>query len=539
MSNTLTIQITEKVLVLPVVDAGPDITVDPPEDSVVLTMIASDADGVIVSHNWSYTGLDAGMVIVSPNAASTVVTGLTEGVTYTFDAEVMDDDGQIATDSVDVIMNAASLIPPVANITGGGVINIGKILANRVQLEADVVVETTPDQFTFVITETLSDALNYSLDATYFDTYDSDLTKVWVQDNNTGDPAKVGTIVSWDTGTNKLILTFGGGWAPTLAAGTTFSMWGKRTGVLLDGSGSSDLDGSITAYLWSFPVGVGLLTLSTPTAATCEVRNINQTGIFAVQLRVTDDDTLQSTVGTTIVVTNSEFEVDEPLVDAGLTGAGTVTKSTGTSVGLTGTATPAIGVVDVEYFWSLSASPVGTTLFPTITDNDTLTPTVEFPPNADVGDYVFDLIVITDGVSATDSTTITISSTGVYLELVSEVVSGDDMLYNLAVRGGDAGELVDLQFNLSKGGGVAKASADVLNGHASVETLTSPGVSTTTIQVTLDGSGEFTFQNEVFGTVPPSGDTYDFYLSTAIVVAASSSIATPEVLTSLHSITTP
>lgn len=113
------------------------------------------------------------------------------------------------------------------------------------------------------------------------------------------------------------------------------------------------------------------------------------------------------------------------------------------------------------------------------------------------------------------------------------------MLYNLAVRGGLAGELVDLQFNLSKGGGVAKASADVLNGHASVETLLSPGISTTTIQVTLDGSGEFTFQNEVFGTVPPSGSTYDFYLSTSIAVAASSTIIDPSVITTKHSITTP
>ena len=539
MSNTLTIQITAKTLVSPVVDAGPNVTVDPPQDSIVLTMIASDADGVIVSHNWQLVGVDTGINIVSPNAASTVVENLSENTVYVFKATVMDDDGQTATDTVTVTVNAAALVPPVANITGGGTINIGKILANRVQLDADVVVETITDQFTFVITETLSDALIYSLDATYFDTYDSDLTKVWVQDNNTGDPAKVGTIVSWDTGTNKLILTFGGGWEPTLAAGTTFSMWAKRTGVLLSGSGSTDSDGSITAYLWSFPAGVGLLSLSTPTAATCEVRNINQIGIFPVQLKVTDNDGLIDTQGTTITVTSSEAPVDAPTVDAGLTGSGTVNSTTGVSVGLTGTATPAAGVVDIEYFWHLTASPSGAIVFPTIINGSTLTPTIEFPAGATDGDYVFELIVITDGVSSSDSTTITVSSTGVYLETVSEVASGDDMLYNLAVRGGLAGELIDLQFNLSKGGGVAKASADVLNGHASVETLLSPGISTTTIQVTLDGSGEFTFQNEVFGTVPPSGSTYDFYLSTSIAVAASSTIIDPSVITTKHSITTP
>tara|TARA_R110000772_G_C13310332_1_gene440675 strand:- start:70604 stop:72226 length:1623 start_codon:yes stop_codon:yes gene_type:complete len=540
MSNTLTIQITAKVLIDPVVDAGPDVTVDPPEDSVVLTMIASDADGVIISHLWTFTGLTAdGMVIESPNAASTVISNMQENTAYTFQAQVMDDDGNTATDTVTVTVNAASLIPPHPIISGGGVINIGQIVANRVELEADVVVESIADQFTFVITAVSSDLLIYGLDATYFDTYDSTLTKVWLQDNNTLDPPKIGTIIGWDTGTNKLILTFAGGWDPSLAAGTTFKMWGKRSGVTLDGSASFDPDGSIASYLWSFPVGSGLVTLDTPTAAVCKVLNLHQTGIIAIQLQVTDNDALVSTQGTTITVTSSETSVDEPTVEAGVSGAGTVTTLLGTSVGLTGTAVPAIGVVSTEYFWTLSASPSGATVFPTIVNGNTLTPTIEFPAGATDGDYVFDLIVLTDGVSASDSTTITISSTGVYLETVSEVVSGDDMLYNLAVRGGEAGELVDLQFNLAQEGGVAKSSADVLNGHASVETLETPGISTTTIQVTLDGSGEFTFQNEVFGIVPPSGDTYSVHLSTSIAVAASSAIIDPYVLTTEHSITTP
>ena len=83
----------------PIVDAGEDVTLTLPEDTVVLTGTASDPDGGdIVSYEWVFDG-PGSPTLSGENTAQLTVSGLVEG-TYIFTLTVIDDDGQTASDSV-------------------------------------------------------------------------------------------------------------------------------------------------------------------------------------------------------------------------------------------------------------------------------------------------------------------------------------------------------------------------------------------------------------------------------------------------------
>lgn len=86
----------------PIVDAGELQTIQLPLSSVNLEATAIDPDGIIVSYAWiKISGGSA--TIVSPNSASTQVTGLDEG-SYVFQCIVEDDDGATSSDTVTIVV---------------------------------------------------------------------------------------------------------------------------------------------------------------------------------------------------------------------------------------------------------------------------------------------------------------------------------------------------------------------------------------------------------------------------------------------------
>ncbi len=107
---------------LPAANAGTDKTITLPTNAVTLNGSATDADGTIASYSWSKTAGPGQFTITSPAAASTQVTGLTEG-TYTFRLTATDNNGGSSSDDVQVVVGAA---PPPAgtkfikvNVFGG------------------------------------------------------------------------------------------------------------------------------------------------------------------------------------------------------------------------------------------------------------------------------------------------------------------------------------------------------------------------------------------------------------------------------------
>ena len=92
----------------PIADAGADIVINVPENSVSLDGSAIDNDGTVISE-WTLESGGAATIIDSASL-NTSVTGLEPG-TYVFRLTATDDDGATATDTVRVRVN----IPPTAD----------------------------------------------------------------------------------------------------------------------------------------------------------------------------------------------------------------------------------------------------------------------------------------------------------------------------------------------------------------------------------------------------------------------------------------
>lgn len=96
----------------PVVNAGADQNITLPVNSLSLQGTASDPDGTISSWLWSQASGPSVANIGTPGSASTLVSGLIQG-TYSFRLTVADNNGAMASDLVQVTVNAA---PPPGNI---------------------------------------------------------------------------------------------------------------------------------------------------------------------------------------------------------------------------------------------------------------------------------------------------------------------------------------------------------------------------------------------------------------------------------------
>lgn len=95
----------------PIVNAGANISIVLPTNSVQLKGSATDPDGTITAYIWEGPG-----TIATPNAATTNVTGLTAG-SHTFILTAIDNSGASVSDDLTVMVNAATPPPPPAGYT--------------------------------------------------------------------------------------------------------------------------------------------------------------------------------------------------------------------------------------------------------------------------------------------------------------------------------------------------------------------------------------------------------------------------------------
>lgn len=552
MSNTLTIEVRPKVLVAPTVDAGPDLNVQLPTDSVNLTMIASDIDGVIVSYLWEYVSgfTDYGFIIVNPNSPSTLIKSLSAG-TVVLRATVTDDDGQTASDEVSITTIGQSPLDPIAANDGPYIVNIGMNYETRIALEVPITSLTSggsplpTDQYAFIISETNPDTSVYGLTASFFDQYGADYVSVNVIRN--GNPPKLGTIIAWETSTNELILEI----PDFLAAGesesaipeTNVSLYAKRTAIDIDSTESYDPDGYIDSRLWSWLSGRAHAEIETPSTTQTKVSSLIYTGTYSLQIEVTDDGGNKNAAGTTIVITDTPLTNklgEGAAVDAGSEKSVTVTSSLGGSVALEATSIVPSTTQSSAHEWVVLSSPEGTVILPTIENPDSTTPTVKFQAGADSGRYTIGVTLTTDeGIKTSDTVDITVVTSGLYLETVSEVISPAGVnTVNLAIRGGQAGESVSLLFSMSsEETGTNENYVDILDGDGQETRLQDPGLTSITKVVVLNGSGEFAFINEI--SLEPLAAFTDIHSAsiTTTIAAGTSSISTPSTLTHSHEIT--
>lgn len=174
--------------------------------------------------------------------------------------------------------------------------------------------------------------------------------------------------------------------------------------VTLDGSGSSDPDGTITSYVWSQTAGTTVIlsdtAIASPTFNAPEVVKAGET--FTFSLTVTDNEGLSSDAVLTSVMVANVNKI--PTAVAGVD----QTVSEGDVVTLAGSGQDNDTVIDISYGWSQSS---GTTV--TLSDDTIFNPTFTTPSVPVDGEVlIFDLLVTDDegGISIADSVSINVTN---------------------------------------------------------------------------------------------------------------------------------
>ncbi len=390
----------------PTANAGSDITITLPVNSVTLTGSGSDADGTIASYAWSKVS-GTGGTITTPNAASTTVTGLTQG-TYVFRLTVTDNSGATATDNVTVTVNAAVNLPPTANagsdititlpvnsvtLVGSGTDADGTIASyawSKVSGTGGTI--TTPNAATTAVTGLSQGTYVFRLTVT----------------DNSGATATDNVTVTVNAAVNQ---------PPAANAGNNITITLPTNSVTLNGSGT-DADGTIVSYAWTKVSGTGG-TITTPNAASTTVTGLSQ-GTYVFRLTVTDNSGATATDNVTVTVNAAANQ--PPTANAG--NNITITLPTN-SVTLNGSGTDADGTI-VSYAWTKVSGTGGTITTPNASGT-TVTGLAQ-------GVYVFRLTVTDNsGATASDDVTVTVNASAPSNQ-APVAIAGNNITLNLPVN---------------------------------------------------------------------------------------------------------
>ena len=280
--DTLTIVVSSGASVTnvaPVAKAGGDATITLPTSTYTLNGSASsDQDGTIASYLWTKVSGPAA-TIVSPTAASTSVNGLVQG-TYVFKLKVTDDKGATGEDQVTVTVNAAPNVAPVAK--AGADINI-TLPTNTATLngtgstDSDGTIasylwtKVSGPAATIVSASASSTAINNLVEGTY-------VFKLKVTDND-GASSEDQVTVTVNAAPNV---------APVAKAGADINITLPTNTVTLNGTGSTDSDGTIASYLWTKVSGPAA-TIVNASGSSTAINNLVE-GTYTFKLKVTDNE---------------------------------------------------------------------------------------------------------------------------------------------------------------------------------------------------------------------------------------------------------
>ena len=291
----------------PLADAGNAISVTLPAGLTLDGSGSSDPDGSITGYKWTQVSGPNTAGISQSTSIKTAVTNLAAGV-YTFQLQVTDNRGGTATATVKVTVIAAN-IAPVAN--AGGAISI-TLPVSTATLDGAGSTDADGTISAYKWTEVSGPGTAVFSQATAAKTSVSNLVagvytfQLQVTDNRGGTASatvKV-TVIAANV-------------PPVADAGNNVSITLPVSTAALDGSGSTDADGTITAYKWTQVSGPGTATFSQATAAKTNVSKLIA-GVYAFQLEITDNKgaTATSTVQVTVNAENAPSNIP-PVANAG------------------------------------------------------------------------------------------------------------------------------------------------------------------------------------------------------------------------------
>jgi hypothetical protein len=366
--DTVQITVNPAPNIPPTANAGADQTITLPTNTITLSGSGIDPDGTITAYAWTKISGPASGSITNATAASTSVTGLSQGV-YQFQLTVTDNSGATAADIVQITVNPAPNIPPTANAGADQFITLP---TNSVILSGSGVdPDGTITNYTWTKVSgpvagniTIPTAASTTVTGLSQGVYQFQLT---VTDNN---GATAADIVQITVNPAPNI-------PPTANAGADISITLPVNSVTLNGS-AIDPDGNIVSYSWTKIAGPAAGNILNPNAAVTSVTGLIQ-GIYKYELKVIDNNGAIDTDTIQVAVYAANVP---PTANAGLNQSITLPTNT---IALTGSGTDIDGII-VAYRWTKIAGPAGESII-----NSTLAATSVSGLSAGV--YLFELRV--------------------------------------------------------------------------------------------------------------------------------------------------
>ena len=372
----------------PNANAGPNRTITLPVSSATLNGSGTDADGTVASYLWAQVTGPSTATLSATNTAGITVSNLQAGV-YTFRLTVTDNDGDADADVVTVTVNNPPRQAPNANAGANKAITLPTnltSLSGAASTDADgTIVSYQWVQVSGPSASTIASANTAATNITNLQAgvYTYRLT---VTDNdNTTDTDLV--TVSVNVALNQ---------APVANAGANKAITLPTNATSLNGSASTDADGTIASYQWQQISGPSASALSATNTAAINISNL-QAGIYVYRLTVTDNDNATSTDEVSVTVNSLPNEA--PIANAGTNLVITLPTN---SASLTGSGIDTDGTI-AGYQWQQISGPTTSTLSATTTATITVS-------NLQVGVYIYRLTVRdNDNATGTDNVTVTVN----------------------------------------------------------------------------------------------------------------------------------
>lgn len=261
----------------PVVDAGLDIRIFLPQNTLTINANASDGDGTISAYQWSKLGGPAA-TLVNPTEQNLSLTNLVEGE-YTFQIAVTDNNGATVFDIVRVALLPSTFAPPVANAGADQEITLP---VNQVNITGTATspngsIVSTIWTKTLGPTATLTGATSLSLQVTNMlaGTY---VFTLKVTDNSGNEASDNIQVVVKPVPPNQ---------APVVDAGDNTNIALPTTQVTITGA-AIDSDGSVVSQKWTQLAGPSNATLQNETTLTLTASNLIA-GAYTFKLEAVDN----------------------------------------------------------------------------------------------------------------------------------------------------------------------------------------------------------------------------------------------------------
>jgi ribosomal protein L14 len=379
----------------PNANAGADQTITLPVSSVTVDGSASkdqDNGGLISSYAWSQSSGPSTATIATATKAITTISGLQVG-TYVFKLVVTDASGATDTDSLKVIVKAAANLPPISNAGADQTITLP---VNSVSVDGSA--SKDQDNGGLISSYAWSQASGPS-SATIGTATKATTTISGLVQGTYIFKLKV-TDASGATDTDSLTITvkMAANVPPVANAGTSKSITLPVNTVNLDGSLSTDADGTITSYSWVQISGPSASSIANATSAKTAVNNLIA-GQYTFELTVKDNAGASSKAQVKITVSSAGLQ--PPVANAG---ANQTIQLPVNQVALDGTGSAAPSGTITSYSWTQVSGPSTASWSAATASTTNATALV-------AGTYVFQLTVTdNNNAKATDQVTITVNA---------------------------------------------------------------------------------------------------------------------------------